>query len=84
MIAHLGGLASISSAILNQGYKVSASHAARGSIKTDAPTKVIWDIMRTWVGYFRLDQRTVQLMNIFLLLLLLLTDPNPPCGNQEH
>ncbi|KAI9595646.1 N2,N2-dimethylguanosine tRNA methyltransferase [Syncephalis fuscata] len=37
------------SAILNLGYKVSVSHAARGSIKTNAPTSVLWDIMRSWI-----------------------------------
>ncbi|KAJ0175313.1 hypothetical protein K1T71_009454 [Dendrolimus kikuchii] len=36
------------SAILNSGYKVSYSHAAKLSIKTDAPAQVIWDIIRTW------------------------------------
>ncbi|CAG8494843.1 11033_t:CDS:10 [Ambispora leptoticha] len=37
------------SAILNKGYKFSASHAAAGSLKTDAPPEVIWDIVRSWV-----------------------------------
>lgn len=37
------------SAILNAGYKVSYSHAAKSSIKTDAPAEVLWDIMRNWV-----------------------------------
>ena len=36
------------SAILNSGYKVSFSHVAEKSIKTDAPPSVIWDIMRAW------------------------------------
>ncbi|GBB88886.1 hypothetical protein RclHR1_01550020 [Rhizophagus clarus] len=36
------------SALLNKGYKVSASHAMAGSVKTDAPMDVIWDIMRSW------------------------------------
>lgn len=40
---------STSSAILNAGYKASRSHAAPGSIKTDAPSSVIHDIMRAWV-----------------------------------
>lgn len=38
----------IRSAILNAGYRVSFTHMNRTSIKTDAPTKVIWDIMRCW------------------------------------
>ncbi|XP_045775495.1 probable tRNA (guanine(26)-N(2))-dimethyltransferase [Maniola jurtina] len=36
------------SAILNAGYKVSYSHAAKLSIKTAAPAQIIWDIIRTW------------------------------------
>ncbi|KAF8928341.1 RNA methyltransferase tRNA(m5U54)methyltransferase [Dissophora ornata] len=37
------------SALLHQGYKVSGSHAAQGSIKTDAPPSAVWDVMRSWV-----------------------------------
>lgn len=36
------------SALLHAGYKVSFSHACKSSIKTDAPSKVLWDILRTW------------------------------------
>ncbi|KAK6097969.1 RNA methyltransferase tRNA(m5U54)methyltransferase [Batrachochytrium dendrobatidis] len=36
------------SAVIHAGYKVSQSHAAQASIKTDAPAEVIWDIMRCW------------------------------------
>lgn len=36
------------SAILNAGYRVSYTHMNRTSIKTDAPARVIWDIMRCW------------------------------------
>ncbi|KAG0041419.1 RNA methyltransferase tRNA(m5U54)methyltransferase [Gryganskiella cystojenkinii] len=42
-------LLQVVSALLHQGYKVSGSHAAEGSIKTDAPPSAIWDIMRSWV-----------------------------------
>lgn len=35
-----------SSAILNAGYKVSPTHAARNGLKTDAPFSVLWDILR--------------------------------------
>ncbi|GFR95240.1 tRNA (guanine(26)-N(2))-dimethyltransferase [Elysia marginata] len=37
------------SALLNAGYRVSMSHAAKNSYKTNAPAQVIWDIMRTWI-----------------------------------
>ncbi|KAK9695624.1 RNA methyltransferase tRNA(m5U54)methyltransferase [Basidiobolus ranarum] len=42
-------LVSVCSAILNEGYRVSVSHACQGSLKTDAPSDVLWDIMRNWV-----------------------------------
>ncbi|KAF9937786.1 RNA methyltransferase tRNA(m5U54)methyltransferase [Modicella reniformis] len=42
-------LLKVISALLHQGYKVSGSHAAQGSIKTNAPPSVIWDVMRSWV-----------------------------------
>lgn len=38
-----------SSALLNGGYSVSRSHAAAGSIKTDAPVSFVHDIMREWI-----------------------------------
>ncbi|CAG5134674.1 unnamed protein product [Candidula unifasciata] len=37
------------SALLNGGYRVSLSHAAKNSYKTDAPIGFVWDIMRAWV-----------------------------------
>ncbi|KAK3765031.1 hypothetical protein RRG08_023550 [Elysia crispata] len=37
------------SALLNAGFKVSMSHAAKNSYKTNAPSQIIWDIMRTWI-----------------------------------
>lgn len=36
------------SAILNAGYQVSYSHAYKTSVKTNAPSLLIWDIMREW------------------------------------
>ncbi|KAJ1958481.1 RNA methyltransferase tRNA(m5U54)methyltransferase [Dipsacomyces acuminosporus] len=42
-------LVQVNSAILNAGYRVSGIHTRQGSIKTDAPQKVIWDILRTLV-----------------------------------
>ncbi|KAL1701396.1 N2,N2-dimethylguanosine tRNA methyltransferase-domain-containing protein [Schizophyllum commune] len=37
------------SALLHAGYAVSRSHAAAGSLKTDAPTRALHDIFRAWV-----------------------------------
>lgn len=37
------------SALLNTGYKVSFSHACKDSLKTNAPSSVIWDIVRSWI-----------------------------------
>jgi tRNA (guanine26-N2/guanine27-N2)-dimethyltransferase len=37
------------SAIVNAGYRVSSSHYEPNAIKTDAPAKVIYDILRVWV-----------------------------------
>ncbi|KAI5618656.1 tRNA (guanine(26)-N(2))-dimethyltransferase isoform X1 [Silurus asotus] len=36
------------SAVLNAGYRVSLSHACKNAVKTDAPSAVLWDIMRCW------------------------------------
>jgi tRNA (guanine26-N2/guanine27-N2)-dimethyltransferase len=36
-------------ALKHQGYRVTRSHAKAGSIKTDAPWSVIWEVMREWV-----------------------------------
>eukprot|EP01112_Ceratiomyxa_fruticulosa_P010033 TRINITY_DN2633_c0_g1_i4.p1 TRINITY_DN2633_c0_g1~~TRINITY_DN2633_c0_g1_i4.p1 ORF type:complete len:677 (+),score=149.49 TRINITY_DN2633_c0_g1_i4:1310-3340(+) len=41
-------LAVIKSAMITAGFKVSEAHAKPGSIKTDAPPEVLWDIMRCW------------------------------------
>ncbi|KAH9282980.1 tRNA (guanine(26)-N(2))-dimethyltransferase [Echinococcus granulosus] len=41
-------IALIRSALLNAGYRVSFSHAALSSIKTDAPMSFIWDVMCAW------------------------------------
>ncbi|CAL4084372.1 unnamed protein product, partial [Meganyctiphanes norvegica] len=38
----------VRSALLNAGYRVSYSHACKASLKTDAPTQVIWDMVREW------------------------------------
>lgn len=36
------------SALLHAGYQVSYSHACKTSVKTNAPAKVLWDILRNW------------------------------------
>ena len=36
-------------ALRRLGYRVTRSHTKPGSIKTDAPWAVIWDVMREWV-----------------------------------
>lgn len=36
------------SALLNAGYRVSLSHADPASLKTDAPARVVWDVVRAW------------------------------------
>ncbi|KAL7421561.1 RNA methyltransferase tRNA(m5U54)methyltransferase [Cryptotrichosporon argae] len=48
------------SALLNAGYKVSRSHAASGSIKTDAPRSFVYDIVREGnkTSPVRLDKMT--------------------------
>jgi tRNA (guanine26-N2/guanine27-N2)-dimethyltransferase len=35
-------------AIVNAGYRVSGYHKEPQAIKTDAPNRIIWDIMRVW------------------------------------
>jgi tRNA (guanine26-N2/guanine27-N2)-dimethyltransferase len=41
--------AAIRGALRGLGYRVTRSHCQPGSIKTDAPWAVIWEIMREWV-----------------------------------
>jgi len=36
-------------ALRHLGYRVTRSHTKPGSIKTDAPWEVIWEVMREWV-----------------------------------
>lgn len=36
-------------ALRHLGYRVTRSHTKPGSIKTDAPWEVIWEVMRAWV-----------------------------------
>lgn len=41
-------LLQVKAAIHNAGYRVSAYHKEPQAIKTDAPSRVLWDIMRAW------------------------------------
>ena len=41
--------AQIKGALRHLGYKVTRSHCKAGSVKTDAPWTVIWEIMREWI-----------------------------------
>ncbi|KAL2038802.1 hypothetical protein N7G274_008560 [Stereocaulon virgatum] len=41
--------AAVRGALLGLGYRVTRSHTKAGSIATDAPWSVIWEIMREWV-----------------------------------
>lgn len=38
----------IRSALVNAGYRVSQYHKEAQAIKTDAPNRIVWDIMRAW------------------------------------
>lgn len=42
-------LIKVAAALGNAGYSISRSHACAGSIKTNAPSSVIFDIMREWI-----------------------------------
>ncbi|MCJ1251929.1 RNA methyltransferase tRNA(m5U54)methyltransferase [Trapelia coarctata] len=41
--------ASICGAFIDLGYRATRSHTKPGSIRTDAPWNVIWEVMREWV-----------------------------------
>jgi tRNA (guanine26-N2/guanine27-N2)-dimethyltransferase len=41
--------AALRGALMHMGYRVTRSHCKAGSIKTDAPWSVLWDVMREWV-----------------------------------
>jgi tRNA (guanine26-N2/guanine27-N2)-dimethyltransferase len=36
-------------ALKGLGYRVTRSHAKPGSLKTDAPWEVVWEVMREWI-----------------------------------
>jgi len=45
---HTPPIQQFKAAIVNAGYRVSGYHKEPQAIKTDAPNRVIWDIMRVW------------------------------------
>lgn len=53
-------LLQLRSAILNGGYRVSLSHCAKNSHKTDAPAEFIWDVMRAWIKDHPLKESRLQ------------------------
>ncbi|XP_050420998.1 probable tRNA (guanine(26)-N(2))-dimethyltransferase [Adelges cooleyi] len=48
------------SALVNAGYRVSSSHCAPNSVKTDAPQTVVWDVVRTWVKTHPVSEKRLQ------------------------
>lgn len=48
IIMYLLSLVNFSSAILNAGYRVSETHMNQYCLKTDAPMKFIWDVLKQW------------------------------------
>ena len=46
---HTPPLDMVWSALINAGYKVSSTHCKAGAVKTDAPTTIVWDMMKAWV-----------------------------------
>lgn len=61
------------SALIHAGYRVSFSHACKSSIKTDAPAKVLWDILRTWAKLHPVKLERFQ--NNFALKTILSQEP---------
>ncbi|KAL0870326.1 hypothetical protein ABMA27_005343 [Loxostege sticticalis] len=48
------------SAILNAGYKVSFSHAAKLSVKSAAPTAFLWDVVRAWAKKHPVNPKRIE------------------------
>eukprot|EP00978_Attheya_sp_CCMP212_P013364 scaffold33622_cov51-Attheya_sp.AAC.5 len=42
-------LQQVKAALVNAGYRVSVYHKEAQAIKTDAPSRIVWDILRAWV-----------------------------------
>lgn len=45
---------------MSAGYRVSSSHCAPNSVKTDAPQCVIWDVIRTFVQTHPVSEKRLQ------------------------
>lgn len=50
----------IFSALVNAGYTVSFTHASPGSIKTNAPPKILWDIMKFWIKQHPVTEKHIR------------------------
>uniref|UniRef100_A0AAY4EZY0 tRNA (guanine(26)-N(2))-dimethyltransferase n=1 Tax=Denticeps clupeoides TaxID=299321 RepID=A0AAY4EZY0_9TELE len=48
LLCSLKCLISVRSALLHAGHRVSLSHACKNAVKTDAPSRVMWDLVRCW------------------------------------
>uniref|UniRef100_A0A8D9F0Z2 tRNA (guanine(26)-N(2))-dimethyltransferase n=1 Tax=Cacopsylla melanoneura TaxID=428564 RepID=A0A8D9F0Z2_9HEMI len=48
------------SALLHAKYKVSLSHCAKNSFKTNAPMSVVWDILRCWVKLHPIAEKRLE------------------------
>ncbi|KAL1452933.1 hypothetical protein WDU94_007116 [Cyamophila willieti] len=48
------------SALLHAGYKVSLSHCAKNSFKTNASMTVVWDILRCWVKLHPIAEKRLE------------------------
>jgi len=47
----------VKAAIFNAGYRMSGYHKEPQAIKTDAPDRVVWDIMRAWYKQREAEQK---------------------------
>eukprot|EP00614_Pseudopedinella_elastica_P005243 CAMPEP_0172598562 /NCGR_PEP_ID=MMETSP1068-20121228/18596_1 /TAXON_ID=35684 /ORGANISM="Pseudopedinella elastica, Strain CCMP716" /LENGTH=636 /DNA_ID=CAMNT_0013398471 /DNA_START=37 /DNA_END=1947 /DNA_ORIENTATION=+ len=50
----------IKSALINAGYRVSGFHKEPNALKTDAPSEVVWDVMRCWVQKRPLNKKRTE------------------------
>ena len=52
----------VHAALQNAGYRTSQSHVAADGVKTDAPSSVMWDIMRAWAKKHSVEGRRGDLL----------------------